>query len=632
MIAIFRYTDADNKNKDATNMNLPLKRPSQIALIVSIALGLSACNDTQEPAPAPVEKIDATAAINFINQAEADLADLSIEANRAEWIYSNFITDDTAALSAAMGEKVTSTSVRYATEAAKYANVELDAVNARKLNSLRSSLVLPAPLDPAKNAELASIASELNGLYGKGKYCFADGRCLTQPELSNLMAESKDPAVLLEVWQGWREIAKPMRPLFEREVELANQGAQDLGYADLSELWRSQYDMEPEAFSAELDRLWAQIKPLYDSLHCYVRGELNQQYGDDVAPKTGPIPAHLLGNMWAQQWGTIYNNVAPKDADPGYNVTELLAKNGYDEIKMVKQAEGFFTSLGFGELPESFWTRSMFVQPQDRDVVCHASAWDLDNLDDIRIKMCIQKNAEDFTVIHHELGHNFYQRAYKNQPFIFKNSANDGFHEAIGDTIALSITPKYLQKIGLLETVPDASKDIGLLLKQALDKIAFMPFGLMIDQWRWQVFNGTIKPDQYNQAWWDLREKYQGVKAPIERTEADFDPGAKYHVPGNVPYTRYFLAHVLQFQFHKALCDIAGDTGPVHRCSIYGNKEAGAKLNEMLEMGASKPWPEALSVVTGSDKMDAKAVLDYFAPLQVWLDEQNTQANRQCGW
>jgi peptidyl-dipeptidase A len=613
-------------------MNLPLKRPSQIALIVSIALGLSACSDTTATTQIPTEKIDTAAAIDFVNRAEADLANLSIEANRAEWIYSNFITDDTAALSAAMGEKVTSTSVRYATEAAKYANVELDAVNARKLNSLRSSLVLPAPLDPAKNAELASIASELNGLYGKGKYCFADGRCLTQPELSNIMAESKDPALLLEAWKGWREIAKPMRPLFEREVELANQGAQDLGYADLSELWRSQYDMEPEAFSAELDRLWAQIKPLYDSLHCYVRGELNEQYGDDVAPKTGPIPAHLLGNMWAQQWGTIYNSVAPKDADPGYNVTELLAQNGYDETKMVKQAEGFFTSLGFGALPETFWTRSMFVQPQDRDVVCHASAWDLDDQDDLRIKMCIQKNAEDFSVIHHELGHNFYQRAYKNQPFIFKNSANDGFHEAIGDTIALSITPKYLQKIGLLETVPDASKDIGLLLKQALDKIAFMPFGLMIDQWRWQVFNGTIKPEQYNQAWWDLREKYQGVKAPIERTEADFDPGAKYHVPGNVPYTRYFLAHVLQFQFHKALCDIAGDTGPVHRCSIYGNKEAGAKLNQMLEMGASKPWPEALSVVTGSDKMDAKAVLDYFAPLQVWLDEQNTQANRQCGW
>jgi peptidyl-dipeptidase A len=623
-------------------MNLPLKRPSKTALLVAMVLGTAACSESDNvsqsnaaPTKAVSQQtntIDASSAIAFINQAEADLAQLSIEANRAEWIYSNFITEDTAALSAAMGEKVISTSVRYATEAAKYANVELDPINARKLNSLRSSLVLPAPLDPLKNAELAKISSELNGLYGKGKYCFADGKCLTQPELSNLMAESNDPAVLLEAWQGWREIAKPMRPLFEREVELANEGARDLGYQDLSELWRSQYDMKPEDFSAELDRLWGQIKPLYDSLHCYVRGELNEKYGDEVAPKTGPIPAHLLGNMWAQQWGTIYNSVAPDNADPGYNVTALLAENNYDEVKMVKQAEGFFTSLGFDKLPDSFWSRSMFVQPQDRDVVCHASAWDLDNLDDIRIKMCIQKTSEDFTVIHHELGHNFYQRAYKEQPFIFKNSANDGFHEAIGDTIALSITPKYLQQIGLLDTVPDADKDIGLLLKQALDKIAFMPFGLMIDQWRWQVFNGTIKPEQYNQAWWQLREKYQGVKAPIARTEMDFDPGAKYHVPGNVPYTRYFLAHVLQFQFHKALCDIAGDTGPVHRCSIYGNKEAGAKLNEMLEMGASQPWPEALNVVTGTKQMDAKAVLDYFAPLQVWLDEQNTQASRQCGW
>jgi peptidyl-dipeptidase A len=615
-------------------MKLIFKQPSNIALLVSMALGLSACGQQIKPAEIkpPAAPIDAKAASEFVADAEANLAKLSIEANRAEWIYSNFITEDTAALSAAMGEKVTSTSVQYATQAAKYAGLSLDPVVARKLHSLRSSLILPAPLDPAKNAELAKISAELNGLYGKGKYCFASGECMSQTQLSALMAESKDPKVLLEAWQGWREIAKPMRPLFQREVELANEGARDLGFSDLSELWRSQYDMEPQAFSDELDRLWGEIKPLYDSLHCYVRGELNQQYGDEVVSKTGPIPAHLLGNMWAQQWGTIYNSVAPKDADPGFDVTELLAKNGYDETKMVKQAESFFTSLGFDALPESFWSRSLFVQPKDRDVVCHASAWDLDNLDDIRIKMCIQKTAEDFSVIHHELGHNFYQRAYKDQPYIFKGSANDGFHEAIGDTIALSITPKYLQQIGLLDTVPDASKDIGLLLQQALNKIAFMPFGLMIDQWRWQVFNGQIKPENYNQAWWELREKYQGVKAPIERTEADFDPGAKYHVPGNVPYTRYFLAHVLQFQFHKALCDIAGDKGPVHRCSIYGNKEAGAKLNQMLEMGSSKPWPEALEVVTGSKQMDAKAVLDYFAPLQTWLNEQNTQAKRQCGW
>ncbi|MCU8014500.1 M2 family metallopeptidase [Shewanella sp. SM74] len=621
-------------------MVISLNRRSKIALTVALALGLTACNDAQsktdKTATAEAAVIntapDKAQAIAFINDAEAKMAELSIESNRAEWIYSNFITDDTAALSAAVGEKVSAASVKFATEAAKYANVQLDPVNARKLNILRSALVLPAPLDPAKNTELAQISSELNGLYGKGKYCFADGKCMTQPELSSLMAESRDPVKLLEAWKGWREIAKPMRPLFQREVELANEGAKDLGYANLSELWRSQYDMKPDDFSQELDRIWGQVKPLYESLHCYVRGELNKEYGDTVAPTTGPIPAHLLGNMWAQQWGNVYDLVAPDNADPGYDVTELLAKKGYDEHKMVKQAEGFFTSLGFAPLPESFWARSLFVQPKDRDVVCHASAWDLDNLDDIRIKMCIQKTAEDFSVIHHELGHNFYQRAYKQQPFLFKNSANDGFHEAIGDTIALSITPSYLKQIGLLEEVPDASKDIGLLLKQALDKIAFLPFGLMIDQWRWKVFSGEITPAQYNQAWWDLREKYQGVKAPTERSEADFDPGAKYHVPGNVPYTRYFLAHILQFQFHQALCETAGDKGPIHRCSIYGNQAAGEKLNKMLELGLSKPWPEALKEVTGKEAMDAKAVLDYFAPLKTWLDEQNTTANRQCGW
>ncbi|MGL4580538.1 M2 family metallopeptidase [Shewanella xiamenensis] len=616
-------------------MTIRLNHPTTLALTIALTLGLSACNDAQSKADATTANKNApdkAQAIAFIQDAEAQMAQLSIEANRAEWIYSNFITEDTAALSAAVGEKVSAASVKFATEAAKYANVELDPANARKLNILRSALVLPAPLDPAKNAELAQISSELNGLYGKGKYCFADGKCMTQPELSTLMAESRDPAKLLEAWKGWREIAKPMRPLFQREVELANEGAKDLGYADLSELWRSQYDMKPDEFSQELDRLWGQVKPLYESLHCYVRGELNNEYGDAIAPKTGPIPAHLLGNMWAQQWGNVYDLVAPNDADPGYDVTELLEQKGYDEQKMVKQAESFFTSLGFAPLPESFWSRSLFLQPKDRDVVCHASAWDLDNLDDIRIKMCIQKTAEDFTVIHHELGHNFYQRAYKQQPFLFKNSANDGFHEAIGDTIALSITPSYLKQIGLLEDVPDASKDIGLLLKQALDKIAFLPFGLMIDQWRWKVFSGEITPAQYNQAWWELREKYQGVKAPTDRSEADFDPGAKYHVPGNVPYTRYFLAHILQFQFHKALCETAGDKGPVHRCSIYGNQAAGEKLNKMLALGASQPWPVALKEVTGTEIMDASAVLDYFAPLKIWLDEQNKAANRQCGW
>jgi peptidyl-dipeptidase A len=470
----------------------------------------------------------------------------------------------------------------------------------------------------------------LAGIYGKGKYCREEGECLALGELENILAESRDPAAQLEAWDGWHRVATSMKPLYARQVELANEAATDLGFADLGELWRSNYDMEADAFATELDRVWGEVKPLYNALQCHVRAELNEFYGDEVVPAQGPIPAHLLGNMWAQSWENVYDIVGPGEADAGYDLTAILQERNYNPISMVETGEAFFSSLGFEELPETFWERSLFVKPLDRDVVCHASAWDIDELEDLRIKMCIEVNAEDFRTIHHELGHNYYQRAYNHHSYLFRNSANDGFHEAIGDTLSLSITPKYLTQIGLLETEPDDSGDVALLMKTALEKVAFLPFGLVMDQWRWRVFAGEVGPEGYNQLWWELREKYQGVSAPNQRPEDAFDPGAKYHIPGNTPYARYFLAHILQFQFFRSLCDIAGNEGPIHRCSFYGSKEAGSKLNELLEMGRSQPWPVALEALTGSPQMDAGALLDYFAPLQSWLDEQN--ADRTCGW
>ena len=444
------------------------------------------------------------------------------------------------------------------------------------------------------------------------------------------MANSDDEAALKQAWMNWRKVSPQMRTSYQRMVEIANEGSVELGYSDTGALWRSKYDMPADAFAADMDRVWGQVKPLYDSLQCHVRVKLNEKYGDDVVSLNGPIPAHLLGNMWAQSWDNIYDDVAPQTETPAIDLTKRLAVKGYDEKAMVRTAETFFKSLGFDSLPDTFWTRSLFTKPRDRDVQCHASAWDLSTTD-YRIKMCIKKTGEDFSVIHHELGHNFYQRAYNlKQDFLYRNSANDGFHEAIGDTIALSITPKYLKEIGLIDEEPDESGDLPFLMKKALSGVSFLPFGLMVDKWRWGVFNGEIPADQYNKGWWDLREKYQGVKAPVERTENDFDPGAKYHVPGNTPYSRYFLARILQFQFHRELCKISGNEGPLHRCSIYGNKEAGAKLNAMLEMGASKPWQDALEAMTGQREMDATAIIDYFAPLKVWLDDQNKE--RQCGW
>src|SRR5262245_47810444 len=416
-----------------------------------------------------------------------------------------------------------------------------------------------------------------------------------------------------------------MRPRYERFVALANQGARELGFADMGALWRSGYDMPPDAFAAEMQRLFAQVKPLYDSLHAYVRRRLAEKYGPKVVPPNGPIPAHLLGNMWAQQWANIYPLVAPPSGDPGYDLDALLAAKKVDERELVRYGERFFTSLGFAPLPETFWERSLFVKPRDRDVVCHANAWDVDNDQDLRIKMCVTVGAEDFVVVHHELGHNFYQRAYRTQPYLFRGGAHDGFHEAIGDAIALSVTPDYLVKVGLLEKAPGPESDIGLLLRRALDKVAFLPFGLVIDEWRWKVFSGEIAPADSNRTWWQMRLARQNIAPLISRTEADFDPGAKFHVPANVPYARYFLSYILQFQFHRALCQAAGQTGPLHRCSIYDSKAAGERLARMLEMGRSRPWPEALKALTGESRMDAGALLEYFAPLQKWLDTQDSQ-------
>ena len=567
----------------------------------------------------------------FMKKAEAQLADLSVKVQRASWVQENFITDDTQALAADAIDQVTAVTTQLVEAARRFDGLTLPPELARKFMLLKLSLTAPAPKDAALRREMTDIGVSLDADYGKGKYCRKNGDCLDVTAVEKVMSTSRDPETLKDVWIGWHAIAPPMRQRYSRFVELSNQGAREMGFKDTGALWRSDYDMTPDEFSGDLERLWNQVKPLYIALHTFVRWKLAEKYGPDVVPPDGPIPAHLLGNPWAQQWGNIYDLLGvQEDRGGGVNVTELLQKKNLDARGMVKYGEGFFTSMGFAPLPPTFWERSLFTKPADRDVVCHASAWDIDYEDDLRVKMCIQVRGTDFVTIHHELGHNFYQRAYKDQPFLFKNGANDGFHEAIGDAIALAITPEYLHRVGLLDNIPQASNDIPELLKQALDRVAFLPFGLMIDQWRWKVFSGEIAPADYNKAWWALRLKYQGVAPPVARSEADFDPGAKYHVAANVPYTRYFLAHILEFQFYRALCRESGYQGPLNRCTFYGSKEAGAKFNKMLAMGQSKPWPDALEVLTGERQTDAGALLEYFAPLKQWLDEQNRGKN--VGW
>jgi peptidyl-dipeptidase A len=565
----------------------------------------------------------------FLKNAETDLRNEAENGQRAEWIQQNFITEDTTKMSAEANAKLNELGTRYARESRRYRGKSAD--EKRKLDLLFNGLVLPAPKNPTKNSEMSRLLSELGSMYGSGKACDTKGSCRDLQVLEEVLKTSRDPAVLLDAWNGWHRIAKPMKAKYERIIELGNEGARELGFKDLSDVWTSKYDMPSSQYEKAIDGLWDQVRPLYEQLHCYMRGQLNRKYGDSVAPATGAIPAHLLGNMWAQQWSNI-PDIAGVEGGGTTDLNRLLQKAGYDSKKMVQTAEGFFTSLGMPALPKSFYERSLLEKPRDREVVCHASAWDIDSKDDVRIKMCIKPEEDDFRTIHHELGHIYYYLMYKDQPFLFQSGANDGFHEGLGDAIHLSLTDQYLKTIGLLKSIParKPGADPEYLFKMALDKVAFLPFGLLVDKWRYQVFSGKTKPAEYNRSWWELRERYQGVKAPDSRDTDAFDPGAKYHVSSFTPYSRYFIAHILQFQFHRALCKAAGHTGPLSECSVYGSKEAGARLMAMMKLGASKPWQEALFALTGEREMDAGAIRDYFAPLEAWLRAKN--AGQTCGW
>jgi peptidyl-dipeptidase A len=595
-----------------------------LILAAAVACQPATQNSNQTKNEAPQES-----ATEFTQRVNQDLKRLWVDWGRAEWVKSTYITDDTELLAASAQEKVMAYTTEAIKEAARYQGDSVDPETQRMLTLLRVSQSLPSPSDESKRKKLAEIAQRMSGMYGKGKYCKGED-CKDLGQLSQILSDSKNYDELLDAWSGWHTISRPMRPLFAEYVELANEGAKESGFADVSELWKSGYDMTPAQFEAETERLWQQVKPLYDNLHCYVRSRLSEKYKGKVSPD-GKMPAHVLGNMWAQEWSNVYPMVEPYAGVGDIDVTKALQAKKYQAKDMVKLGEKFFTSLGLDPLPETFWQRSMFTQPQDRDVECHASAWDITYGNDLRIKMCIKIDKEDLITIHHELGHNYYYMYYHQLPVLYQNGAHDGFHEAIGDALALSVTPGYLKDIGILGSVEKNEKAlINLQMSDALDKIAFLPFGRMIDQWRWDVFSGKVSPANYNAAWWELRGKYQGIQPGNARSEEDFDPGAKYHIPANVPYVRYFLARILQFQFHQALCQAAGHQGPMHECSIYGSKEAGAKLKAMLALGASKPWPDALEALTGTRQMDAGPILAYFEPLSAWLTKQNQ--GKKCGW
>jgi peptidyl-dipeptidase A len=574
----------------------------------------------------------AETADEFVARLNKELSGIAFETNAAAWTQQTYITKDTEFLAAKANERLLAAFSRLVAEAKQFEGQPMSASSKRTIELLKLGLPAPAPDDPAKRAELAAVLAGMESKYSTAKYCpKGPESCRDSTALMEAVATGRDYDELLDAWQGWHDAARPLRPDYLRFVALANEGARELGYKDLGAMWRSGYDMPADDFTKEAARLWGQVQPFYKQLHCYARSRLAKKYGEDKVPAGKPIPAHLLGNMWAQQWATIYDLLEPYPGVTNLDVDGALKAQGYDAMRITKSSEDFYKSIGFPALPKTFWERSMLTKPRDREVVCYASAWQMDAYEDVRIKMCTEPDLDGLRTMYHEMGHIYYDLWYKDQPFMFQGAAHDGFHEAIGDTVNLSMTPAYLAKIGLLPpSKPSREAEINSQMQMALDKIAFLPFGKVIDEWRWKVFSGEIKPENLNASWWALREQYQGIAPPVARTEADFDPGAKYHVPGNTPYTRYFLSFILQFQFQKALCEAAGFKGPLAECSIYGNEVAGKKFAAMLSKGASQPWQDTLYELTGTREMDASAILEYFAPLRAWLDEQNK--GQKCGW
>lgn len=553
----------------------------------------------------------------------------------ASWISSNFITHDSQLILSDYSKRSTLVDLQRSKDASTYEVSKATAEQARKLNILKSAFVMPPPLDNELASELSKIQTKLSAMYGSATHCFSEDDCNDLEGFENIIDNSRDPIELKRAWEGWHEIGKPMKGPYMRMIQIGNEGAKELGYSDLSDLWFSKYDMPSEDFLTSLDEAWEEVKPLYDALHCHARDMLNQEYGNEIIDPKGPIPVHLLGNMWGQSWSNIFDIVYKTEkSEKKVDVTQIILEKDLSEIEMVEIAEDFFLSIGFDPLPKTFWERSLFVKPQDRSVVCHASAWNLDpSNNDLRIKMCIERNEEDFSTIHHELGHIFYYQAYNHLPSLFRSGANDGFHEAFGDLLTLSITPDYLNQIGFIDenqAMQAKEDEIGLLMKQALEGVVVVPWALMLDKWRADIFKGETSFDELNDSWWKLRNSYQGIAPPSKRKTDSFDPGAKYHIPANTPYTRYYLARIMQYQFHEALCQSAGFEGPLHECSIYGNKEAGNKIISTMALGKSVPWQEAFKEITGTEKLSGESIMNYYKPLKKWLDEQNKE--RLCGW
>ncbi|NWW89629.1 ACE2 enzyme, partial [Rhynochetos jubatus] len=580
----------------------------------------------------------------FLNEFNRRVENISYETSLASWNYNTNITEETANK---MNEADAKWSAFYSEASMNASSFPLtsiqDALTRLQIQTLQDRG--SSALSPEKYSRLSTVLNTMSTIYSTGTVCkiTEPSECLVlEPGLDIIMANSTDYDERLWAWEGWRaEVGRMMRPLYEEYVELKNEVAKLNNYSDYGDYWRANYEADyPEEYKYSRDQLiedvektFEQIKPLYQQLHAYVRHRLEQVYGPELISSTGCLPAHLLGDMWGRFWTNLYGLAVPYPAKPNIDVTSAMVQKKWDAMRIFKAAEAFFTSIGLSEMTKGFWENSMLTEPTDnRKVVCHPTAWDLGN-NDYRIKMCTKVTMDDFLTAHHEMGHIEYDMAYSEKPYLLRGGANEGFHEAVGEIMSLSAaTPQHLKSLDLLEPTfqEDEETEINFLLKQALTIVGTMPFTYMLEKWRWMVFRGEITKQEWTKRWWEMKREIVGVVEPVPHDETYCDPAVLFHVANDYSFIRYYTRTIFQFQFQEALCKAANHTGPLHTCDITNSTAAGQNLRQLLELGRSKPWTQALEGVTGEKYMNAAPLLHYFEPLYKWLQKNNS--GRYIGW
>lgn len=584
--------------------------PILIALILLSIFGCSKSSDLQQEVK------------SYLDNYNKEFQKYAYEWNKGEWALNTHIVE---------GDTITSKSAEAAQEQyAKFTgskeNIEKateylehkDILTELQIKQLERVLYLAAS-NPQTVSELVKekiIAStkQIELLFG---FDFKlDGKSITPNEIDKLLKTENKLSERLKVWEASKEVGVVLKDGLVNLQRLRNKTVQALGYKDFFQYQVSDYGMTVDEMREVCEGMIKDIWPLYREIHTWARYTLAEKYGAEVPEM---LPAQWLPDRWGQDWQGIAEA-------KGLNIDEQL-KN-YSAEWVVKKGEEFYVSLGFPNLPQSFWNLSSLypVSPDSGfKKNTHASAWHMDFDKDVRSLMSVIPNTRWWSTSLHELGHIYYYISYSNPnvPIILREGANRGFHEAIGSMIGLaSLQSPFLKEMGLMNQ--DYKIDnTQALLNEALDYIPFIPWSAgVMTEFEYELYSKNLPEDQFNKMWWELVKKYQGIISPNERGEMYCDAATKTHINDDAgQYYDYAIANVLLFQFHTYIASKILKQDP-YATNYYGSKEVGKWMYDVLSPGATVDWRELLKESTGSE-MSAKALVDYFEPLMKWLKEEN---------